>query len=69
MADWENTMVPNDEVFEIGTTIKGTHFSEQLSNKSFLKWVNDLLARNYAGSHEQLRRFHHYARAHGAYSK
>lgn len=67
MPDWD-LPVPDDETFKIGEKIKGTKFSEQLMNKKFLAWVNDELSRNYANSHAQLKRFHRYARAHGAYS-
>ena len=57
----------SDEIFEIGKKIKGTKFSDQLTNQYFLKWVADELSRNYATSHSQLKRFFNYARQHGAY--
>lgn len=65
---WDATeLPPQDEVFEVGNEIKGTLFSEQLQNKMFTMWVNDLLVKDYANSHPQLKRFHKFARAHGAY--
>lgn len=67
MADWENGPIPEDERFEIGTKIKGKLFSECLSDKGFLTWVNDLLNRDYADAHPQFKRFHKFARIHGAY--
>lgn len=58
---------PPDQTFTIGKDIKGKKFSEKLADTSFLKWVNDTLAKEGDKAHKQLLEFHRFARAHGAY--
>lgn len=56
-----------DETFEIGKKVKGQKFSETLKDPSFLIWVNETLEKDYSKAHPQLKRFHKYAMAQGAY--
>lgn len=61
-------IAPQDEAFEVGKEIKGKLFSVMISDKGFLSWVNDELSKNYAKTHDQIKRFHKYCRYHGAYT-